>query len=145
MFSASLRGSVGEQTVPLPLHGIGLKSYRGFTAGRRNSKRHEHVGASNKARSHTCRRFRLCGIPWALALNASPQFHQQLHPDADRVEHSCAVTMMDSGGYNHVPHPSLTSLPLPTTQLSTVPALTPQWVESPFLGARIFEHAPPCS
>ena len=80
---------------------------------------------------------------WALALSASPQLHQRLHPDADRVEHSCAVTMIDPGGYNHVPHPLLVSLPLPTIQLSKIPALTPQWVESPFLGARIFEHAPP--
>ena len=80
---------------------------------------------------------------WALALSASPQLHQQLHPDADRVEHSCAVTIIDPGGYNHVPHLLLISLPLPTIQLSKIPALTPQWVESPFLGARIFEHAPP--
>ena len=80
---------------------------------------------------------------WLLASSASPQLHQQLHPDADRVEHSCAVTIIDPGGYNHVPHLLLVSLPLPTIQLSKIPALTPQWVESPFLGARIFEHAPP--
>ena len=80
---------------------------------------------------------------WALALSASPQLHQQLHPDADRVEHSCAVTIIDPGSYNHVSHPSLVSLPLSTIQLSKIPALTPQWLESPFLGARIFEHAPP--
>ena len=80
---------------------------------------------------------------WALALSASPQLHQQLHPDADRVEHSCAVTMIDPGVYNHVSHPSPVSLPLQTIQLLKVEAPTPQWVESPFLGARIFEHAPP--
>ena len=80
---------------------------------------------------------------WLLASSASPQLHQRLHPDADRVEHSCAVTIIDHGSYNHVPHLLLVSLPLPTIQLSKIPALTPQWVESPFLGARIFEHAPP--
>jgi hypothetical protein len=80
---------------------------------------------------------------WALALSASPQLHERFHPDANRVEHSCAVTIIDPGGYNHVFHRPLVSLPLPTIQLSKIPALSPQWVESPFLGARIFEHAPP--
>jgi len=80
---------------------------------------------------------------WALALSASPQLHQRFHPDANRVEHSCAVTMIASGSYNHVSHPPLVSLPVPIIQFSQIPALVPQWVESPFLGASIFEHAPP--
>jgi hypothetical protein len=80
---------------------------------------------------------------WALALSASPQLHQRFHPDANRVEHSCAATMIASGSYDHVFHPPLVGLPVQIIQFSKVPALTPQWVESPFLGARIFEHAPP--
>jgi len=68
---------------------------------------------------------------WALALSASPQLHQRVHPDAGRVEHNCAVTMIASGSYN------------PAVQFSIIPALTPCWVQSPFLGACIFEHAPP--
>jgi hypothetical protein len=80
---------------------------------------------------------------WALALSLSPRLHQRLHPDANLVEHSCAVTMISSGTYNHVSHPPLVTLPVPVLQFAKVPALTPQWVESPFLGARIFEHAPP--
>jgi hypothetical protein len=80
---------------------------------------------------------------WALALSASPELHQRFHPDANRVEHSCAVTMMASGSYDHVSRPPLVSLPVPIIQSSGVPTLTPQWVESPFLGGRIFEHAPP--
>jgi hypothetical protein len=80
---------------------------------------------------------------WALALTASPQVHQRFHPDANRVEHSCAVTMIASGSYDHVSHPPLFGLPVQIIQFSKVPALTPQWVESPFLGASIFEHAPP--
>jgi hypothetical protein len=32
---------------------------------------------------------------------------------------------------------------VPAVQFSKIPALTPCWVQSPFLGARIFEHAPP--
>jgi hypothetical protein len=82
---------------------------------------------------------------WALALSASPQLHQRFHPDANRVEHSCAVTMIVSGSFNHVSHPPLISLRVPIIQFSEIPALIPQWVESPFLSARIFEHAPPAS
>jgi hypothetical protein len=80
---------------------------------------------------------------WALALSASPQLHQRVHPDAGRVEHNCAATMIASGSYDHVAHPPLVSAPVLAIHFSKIPALTPQWVESPFLGACIFEHAPP--
>jgi hypothetical protein len=83
------------------------------------------------------------GFLWALALSASPQLHQRVHPDAGRVEHNCAATMIASGSYNHAAQPPLVSAPVPAIHFSKIPALTPQWVESPFLGARIFEHAPP--
>ena len=80
---------------------------------------------------------------WALALGASPQLHARVHPDANRAEHSCAVTMIASGNYEHATQVPLVSAPAPAIQFSKVLALTPQWVESPFLGASIFEHAPP--
>jgi len=80
---------------------------------------------------------------WALALSASPQLHQRIHKDANRVEHSCAATMIASGSYDHAAHVPLVSAPVPVIHFSKIPALTPQWVESPFLGACIFEHAPP--
>jgi hypothetical protein len=80
---------------------------------------------------------------WALALSASPQLHQRVHKDANRVEHSCAAAMIASGSYNHAAHVPLVSAPVPVIHFSKIPALTPQWVESPFLGACIFEHAPP--
>jgi hypothetical protein len=80
---------------------------------------------------------------WAFALSASPQLHQRLHKDAGRVEHNCAVTMIASGSYDHATHPPLVSPPVQASQSSEIPALTPCWVKSPFLSARIFEHAPP--
>src|SRR5947207_9889371 len=80
---------------------------------------------------------------WALALSASPQLHQRVHTDANRAEHNCAATMIVSGSYDHAAHPPLVSAPVPAVQFSKIPALTPQWVQSPFLGACIFEHAPP--
>jgi hypothetical protein len=83
------------------------------------------------------------GFLWALTLSASPQLHQRVHPDAGRVEHNCAATMIASGSYDHAAHVPLVSTPVPAIHFSKIPALTPQWVESPFLGAHIFEHAPP--
>src|SRR5204862_2727649 len=78
---------------------------------------------------------------WALALSVSPQLHQRVHTDANRVEHNCAATMIASGSYNHSAHVPLVSAPVPAVQFSKIPALTPRWDESPFLGARLFEHA----
>ncbi|PYS54756.1 MAG: hypothetical protein DMF76_26600, partial [Acidobacteria bacterium] len=80
---------------------------------------------------------------WTLALSASPQLHQRVHRDANRTDHVCAITMVASGNYDHSPAAPLVSVPALVDQFSPVPALTPHWVESPFLLARIFEHAPP--
>ncbi|MGA7275946.1 MAG: hypothetical protein WBX14_13950 [Candidatus Udaeobacter sp.] len=80
---------------------------------------------------------------WALALSASPQLHQRVHNDANRAEHNCAVTMITSGSYDHAVQSSLADAPVTAVQFSKIPALTPYWVQSPFLGACIFEHAPP--
>lgn len=79
----------------------------------------------------------------ALTLSVSPQLHQRVHKDANGVEHSCAATMIASGNYDHPAHPPLVSAPAPSVYFSKIPALTPHWIESPFLGASIFEHAPP--
>jgi hypothetical protein len=51
--------------------------------------------------------------------------------------------MVASGNYNHSAAAPLVNVPALVDQFSSIPALTPQWVESPFLLARIFEHAPP--
>jgi hypothetical protein len=103
---------------------------------------------STFARSNNCGRALVTALVsaaflWTLALSASPQLHQRIHSDANRVEHNCAATMIASGNYDHAAHPPLASAPLPAIHFSKIPALTPQWVESPFLGACIFEHAPP--
>jgi len=100
------------------------------------------------ARSTTCGRaiiaaFVSMGFLWALALSASPQLHQRVHKDANRVEHNCAVTMIASGSYDHAAQVPLVSAPVPALQFSKIPALSPCWVQSPFLGACILEHAPP--
>jgi hypothetical protein len=80
----------------------------------------------------------------ALALSVSPQWHELLHPNAKAAQHECAVTLIGSGSYQHTAAPLVTA-PVPALQFSFVPALHPVWVASPFLGARIFEHAPPAT
>jgi hypothetical protein len=80
---------------------------------------------------------------WSLALSASPQLHERIHPDANCPDHTCAATFIASGNYTHSAHPPLVTAPVPVVQFAKIPALAPQWVESPFLGASIFEHAPP--
>jgi hypothetical protein len=80
---------------------------------------------------------------WTLALGASPQLHQRIHRDSNRGDHVCAITLVASGNFNHSACPQLVSVPDLIGQFSGIPALTPQWVESLFLLARIFEHAPP--
>src|ERR1700736_1922752 len=80
---------------------------------------------------------------WTLALSASPHLHQRIHRDANRGGHVCAITMVASGNFNHSACPQLVSVPVLPGHFSAIPTLTPQWVESLFLLARIFEHAPP--
>ena len=69
--------------------------------------------------------------------------HERVHRDANRGDHVCAVTMVASGNYDHSSAAPLVSVPNLVDQFSSIPALTPQWVEPVFLVAGIFEHAPP--
>jgi hypothetical protein len=80
---------------------------------------------------------------WTLVLSVSPQMHERIHRNANRVDHSCAVTLVACGNFNHCSVAPLVTVPVPVAQFSAVSVLTPQWIESPFLAGRIFEHAPP--
>ena len=79
----------------------------------------------------------------ALALSVSPRWHELVHPNAKAAQHECAVTLIGSGSYQQAAPAPLVVAPVPALQFCFVPALRPVWVASPFLGARIFEHAPP--
>ena len=79
----------------------------------------------------------------ALALSVSPRWHELLHPDAKIAQHECAVTLIGSGSYQQSDAPVPCPAPVPALQFCFIPALHSVWVASPFLGARIFEHAPP--
>jgi hypothetical protein len=80
---------------------------------------------------------------WALLLSASPQLHQRVHPDANRSEHVCAITLVASGSYEHAAQPPLIDAANLIFQFDAVQALTSTWVKPLFLSAHIFAHAPP--
>ena len=80
---------------------------------------------------------------WTLLVSVSPRLHGCIHGDANRSDHVCAITLIASGSYEHGAQSPLVTVPLPAVQFSKIAALTPCWVQSPFLGAHIFEHAPP--
>jgi hypothetical protein len=77
-----------------------------------------------------------------LGLSVAPNLHERLHPTAATL-HECAVTLIASGSCHHGAAAPPMIAPATVVQFSKIPALNPIWVESPFLGARIFEHAPP--
>jgi hypothetical protein len=80
---------------------------------------------------------------FALVLAAAPQLHERIHPGTATSQHECAVTLIASGKYQQSDTPVLVSRPQPAVQFSKTPALHSVWVPAPFLGASIFEHAPP--
>ena len=80
---------------------------------------------------------------WTLALSASPQLHERIHSDANRVDHACAVTFVASGNVDHAPVALIISAPVPLDE--RIPELTPLWVAPLFLIASVFEHAPPAN
>ena len=77
-----------------------------------------------------------------LGLSVAPNLHERLHPTAASL-HECAVTLIASGSCHHTVAPPLVIAPATAVQFSKVLALDSIWVAAPFLGARIFEHAPP--
>jgi hypothetical protein len=77
-----------------------------------------------------------------LGLSVTPNLHERLHP-TDPSPHECAVTLIASGSCHYNAAAPLMIAPTTAFHLSKIPALSPQWVESPFLAAHIFAHAPP--
>jgi hypothetical protein len=111
------------------------------------SKSADMRGETILKRSQLCRSMAACGLLgaflFAMALSASPRLHERFHPDVKRSQHECAVTLVAAGSYHHAAPAPLIASPAAAAQFSKIPALDPQWVQSPFLGASIFEHAPP--
>lgn len=83
----------------------------------------------------------LAAFLFANILCVSPGLHEGIHGTA--ANHECAVTLIASGKYEQSDAPPLIFAPQPAAQFSKLAALNPIWVAAPFLGASIFEHAPP--
>jgi hypothetical protein len=83
----------------------------------------------------------LAAFLFANLLSVTPQLHGKIHGSS--VNHECAVTLIATGKYEQSDAPPLIFVSQPAAQFSTIPALNPIWVAAPFLGAAIFEHAPP--
>jgi hypothetical protein len=100
------------------------------------------------ARSDNCGRAVVAGFIfaaffWALALSTSPQLHQRVHADANRGDHSCAVSLITSGSYEHAAPPPLISAPRLRIGFSEIASLGSVWVQPIILKAHVFAHAPP--
>ena len=80
---------------------------------------------------------------WMLALSASPSLHARVHSDANRNEHTCAVTFVTSGNYTHSPPALVIGVPVAFSEFSEIPVLNPVWVQPLLFGVHIFAHAPP--
>ena len=83
----------------------------------------------------------LAAFLFASVLCVAPRLHEKIHGTA--ANHECAVTLIALGKYELSDAPPLIFVPQPAAQFSKIPALNPIWVAAPFLGASIFEHAPP--
>src|SRR5437762_1083223 len=75
-----------------------------------------------------------------LGLSVVPNLHERLHPTA-ASPHECAVTLIVCGSCHHSGAAPLMIAPATAVQFSKILVLNPVWVESPFLSARILEHA----
>jgi hypothetical protein len=80
---------------------------------------------------------------WASLLSVSPELHERVHPDANRLQHTCVVTCIASGQVHHSAPPVFVDGDVAAIQSRAICLVNSEWVQSLFLGARIFEHAPP--
>lgn len=85
----------------------------------------------------------LASLILALILAVSPRSHDFVHKDSAAAQHECAVTLIASGKYEQADAPVLTSILRPRVQWGKIPSVHAVWVAAPFLGACVFEHAPP--
>jgi hypothetical protein len=85
----------------------------------------------------------LASLFLALVLVAAPGSHYLVHQDAGTAQHECAVTLIGLGKYEVTPAPVLVRLPQSPVRWGKLPSLHLVWVAAPFLGASVFEHAPP--
>jgi hypothetical protein len=82
----------------------------------------------------------LAALLFANLLCVAPQLHSKIHGP---LTHECAVTLIASGNYEVSDAQPLVSAPQPFVEFSAAITLSSVSVPALFLGASIFEHAPP--
>ena len=80
---------------------------------------------------------------WTLALSSSPELHGRIHKDANQPGHTCAVTLISGGNYDHSASAPIITVPVPVVEFVQTLELNSAWVQAVFLGAHIFPNAPP--
>ena len=70
---------------------------------------------------------------WMLVLGVSPQLHSRVHSDANRVEHTCAVTFATSGNYTHSPPALVIGVPIAFSEFSEIPVLNSSLGSAPLV------------
>jgi hypothetical protein len=103
---------------------------------------------NSSARSHSCARALVASLlfaafSWTLLASVSPQLHARIHPDANRSDHVCAITLIASGNYEHSAPPPVVTPPQFEVTFAETAELRSAWVKPLFLNAHIFAHAPP--
>ena len=84
----------------------------------------------------------IAGLLLTLVLVAVPHLHARLHHDADHQEHTCLVTILQSGGFDEAPIVTMAVVPM-AEMIATAPVREVKNAESFFLSCRVLEHAPP--
>src|SRR5206468_8208245 len=106
----------------------------GKLLAQRDTLSEDRCAMNSSWRLHNSLRALLTGVVsaaflWTLLLSASPQLHTRIHPDANGAYHTCAVTLIASGSYDHVAQPPLIGPADFISQFARVPALTSTWVK----------------
>jgi hypothetical protein len=127
-------------------HGLALKS-RAATYPEPRARKSSCANSVNAQTRCAMRRviihFGLIGaFFFAIALASSPQLHERLHADAAQSQHECVVTLVSSGGCEHMPCAILVR-PAPQYPEIARPVAESLSIAPLFLTGRILEHAPP--
>jgi hypothetical protein len=78
----------------------------------------------------------------ALVLSALPQLHEQIHNASATTTHECAVTLLTSGNYQHMPNTAISLAP-PAPPTTFAHALASSQLVCTRLEFSLLERAPP--
>ena len=79
---------------------------------------------------------------FAVVLSAIPRLHEKIHDATGAPNHECAVTLLTSGNYQHMPIAPISLAP-PAPPAPFVHVLVSFQLVSAHLDFSLLEHAPP--